>query len=60
MVNSNISVKLYRENCGAQQPLPCFLVGEEKSAARQCVANAGEGCLCVPLALSSFGPGRKK
>jgi hypothetical protein len=47
MVSSNISVKLYRENCGAQQRLPCFLLGEERSAARQRVANAGEGCLCV-------------
>jgi len=60
MVSSNISVKLYRENCGAQQRLPCFLLGEEESAARQRVPIVGEGSLCVPLALSFLGPRRKK
>ena len=43
MVSSNISVKLYRENCDAQQRLPCFLLGEERSAARQCVPIVGAG-----------------
>jgi hypothetical protein len=51
MVSSSISAKLYRENRGAQQRLPCFLLGEERSLP---CANVS------PLALSSFGPDRQE
>jgi hypothetical protein len=60
MVSSSISVKLYRENCGAQQRLPRFLLGEERSAARSVSLLSAKAGSVFLWARSSFGPGRKK
>jgi hypothetical protein len=60
MVSSNISVKLYCENCGAQQRRHAFSSAKKglpRASVSLLSAKAGSAFL---WARSSFGPGRKK